>query len=852
MEKLLLVDGHSILNRAYYGVPHLTNSKGLHTNAIYGFLNILFKVLDDEKPDYIMVAFDLSAPTFRHKIFDAYKGTRKPMDDELRQQVPVMKEVLKSMGIVLMEKEGYEADDILGTMSKRAEADGLDVCILSGDRDLLQLASDKIKIKLPHTVKGKTTVEDMYAKDVLEKYQVSPAGIIELKALMGDSSDNIPGVPRVGEKTATELVVKYGNIENLKEHLDEITKKALHQTLVDNFEMAEMSKILATINVEAPIDYDYKQSKNENLYTKEAYEFFKELEFKNLLNRFDDTTNASKRNTIEITKISEAKSVFDNAKVADKSAFIIDIINNDILSGNNNLTPLELMMMGDTLPKRSIKSISIVLDDKNIYLIKCDGCKDLLIDYIKTANGKVFTLNLKDELFVLEIELVKNLHDISILSYVIDPTRGKYEYDIEQIYDQGDKFLEEIDSLGCKDLYFEIEQPLTYTLYRMENEGILIKPKNLFEYGQSLSVRIDELKKSICEQAGEEFNINSPKQLGQILFEKMGIEGGKKTSTGAYSTSAEVLEELSISVPFVKDVLEYRTLSKLKSTYADGLSAFIDHENKIHTSFQQTVTATGRLSSTDPNLQNIPIRMELGRSIRKVFVPHEGNVFIDADYSQIELRLLAHMSGDKDMIGDFNSGKDIHAATASKVFGVDFDMVTPLQRRNAKAVNFGIVYGISAFGLAKDIGISRKEASEFIESYFETYKEIHSFLDGLKNSAKENGYSVTMYGRRRPIPELKEKRTMQFGERVAMNAPIQGSAADIMKIAMINVERALKDAGLSAKMLLQVHDEILIEAPAIEEEQVKKILKDEMEGAAKLLVPLVADIHTGLNWYDAK
>lgn len=852
MEKLLLVDGHSILNRAYYGVPHLTNSKGLHTNAIYGFLNILFKVLDDEKPDYIMVAFDLSAPTFRHKIFDAYKGTRKPMDDELRQQVPVMKEVLKSMGIVLMEKEGYEADDILGTMSKRAEADGLNVCILSGDRDLLQLASDKIKIKLPHTVKGKTTVEDMYAKDVLEKYQVSPAGIIELKALMGDSSDNIPGVPRVGEKTATELVVKYGNIENLKEHLDEITKKALHQTLVDNFEMAEMSKILATINVEAPIDYDYKQSKNENLYTKEAYEFFKELEFKNLLNRFDDNTNTSKRNIIEITKISEAKSLFDNAKVADKSAFIIDIINNDILSGNNNLTPLELMMMGDTLPKRSIKSISIVLDDKNIYLIKCDGCKDLLIDYIKTANGKVFTLNLKDELFVLEIELVKNLHDISILSYVIDPTRGKYEYDIEQIYDQGDKFLEEIDSLGCKDLYFEIEQPLTYTLYRMENEGILIKPKNLFEYGQSLSVRIDELKKSICEQAGEEFNINSPKQLGQILFEKMGIEGGKKTSTGAYSTSAEVLEELSISVPFVKDVLEYRTLSKLKSTYADGLSAFIDHENKIHTSFQQTVTATGRLSSTDPNLQNIPIRMELGRSIRKVFVPHEGNVFIDADYSQIELRLLAHMSGDKDMIGDFNSGKDIHAATASKVFGVDFDMVTPLQRRNAKAVNFGIVYGISAFGLAKDIGISRKEASEFIESYFETYKEIHSFLDGLKNSAKENGYSVTMYGRRRPIPELKEKRTMQFGERVAMNAPIQGSAADIMKIAMINVERALKDAGLSAKMLLQVHDEILIEAPAIEEEQVKKILKDEMEGAAKLLVPLVADIHTGLNWYDAK
>lgn len=851
MSKLLLVDGHSMLNRAYYGIPRLTNSKGLHTNAIYGFLNILFKVIDEEMPDYLCVAFDLSAPTFRHEIYAEYKGTRKPMDIELKEQVPVMKQVLTAMGVTLMEKEGLEADDILGTMSKRAEADGVEVCILSGDRDLLQLCSDSIKVKLPHTVKGKTTVEDMYAKDVLEKYKVTPLGIIELKALMGDSSDNIPGVPKVGEKTATELVVKYGNIENLKEHLDEITKKALHQTLVDNFAMAELSKVLATINIDADIPYNYKDSKLGNLYTDEAYKLFVDLEFKNMLDRFDNT-NKSSRDVVIIDKNEDAKALFDKGLNAEKTAFIIDYDKNDVLSGNDALTPLEIMMLGDSREKYSINKIEFILDEDYIYNIVDKEAIELLKAFVKKAEGYIFTSDLKRELFVLDIDNHSRLHDVSLLSYVLDPTRSKYEFNIEEVFEVGTELLKKIEESEELSLYEKIEKPLTYTLYRMEKQGVMVKPQNLLEYGQKLNVQIETLKSDIINEAGVDFNINSPKQLGEILFDRMGLQGGKKTSTGAYSTSAEVLEELSASVPFVKNVLEYRTLSKLKSTYADGLANYIDENNKIHTSFQQTVTATGRLSSTDPNLQNIPIRMELGRQIRKVFVPKDGYIFIDADYSQIELRLLAHMSKDQDMIDDFVEGKDIHTSTAAKVFGVPFEEVTPLMRRNAKAVNFGIVYGISSFGLAKDIGVSVKEASEFIKSYFETYGGVHDYLEGLKQSAKELGYSVTMYGRKRPIPELKDKKLAHFGERVAMNAPIQGTAADIMKIAMLNVEKALEKANLDAKMLLQVHDEILVEAPEATEKQVVEIIKREMEGAANLLVPLEVDVHSGYNWYDAK
>ena len=851
MSKLLLVDGHSMLNRAYYGIPRLTNSKGLHTNAIYGFLNILFKVIDEEMPDYLCVAFDLSAPTFRHEIYAEYKGTRKPMDIELKEQVPVMKQVLTAMGVTLMEKEGLEADDILGTMSKRAEADGVEVCILSGDRDLLQLCSDSIKVKLPHTVKGKTTVEDMYAKDVLEKYKVTPLGIIELKALMGDSSDNIPGVPKVGEKTATELVVKYGNIENLKEHLDEITKKALHQTLVDNFAMAELSKVLATINIDADIPYNYKDSKLGNLYTDEAYKLFVDLEFKNMLDRFDNT-NKSSRDVVIIDKNEDAKALFDKGLNAEKTAFIIDYDKNDVLSGNDALTPLEIMMLGDNREKYTINKIEFILDEDYIYNIVDKEAIELLKAFVKKAEGYIFTSDLKRELFVLDIDNHSRLHDVSLLSYVLDPTRSKYEFNIEEVFEVGTELLKKIEESEELSLYEKIEKPLTYTLYRMEKQGVMVKPQNLLEYGQKLNVQIETLKSDIINEAGVDFNINSPKQLGEILFDRMGLQGGKKTSTGAYSTSAEVLEELSASVPFVKNVLEYRTLSKLKSTYADGLANYIDENNKIHTSFQQTVTATGRLSSTDPNLQNIPIRMELGRQIRKVFVPKDGYIFIDADYSQIELRLLAHMSKDQDMIDDFVEGKDIHTSTAAKVFGVPFEEVTPLMRRNAKAVNFGIVYGISSFGLAKDIGVSVKEASEFIKSYFETYGGVHDYLEGLKQSAKELGYSVTMYGRKRPIPELKDKKLAHFGERVAMNAPIQGTAADIMKIAMLNVEKALEKANLDAKMLLQVHDEILVEAPEATEKQVVEIIKREMEGAANLLVPLEVDVHSGYNWYDAK
>ena len=871
-QKLVLIDGHSILNRAFYGVPDLTNPEGLHTNAIYGFLNIMFKILEEEKPQYLAVAFDLKAPTFRHKRYAEYKGTRKPAPEEFRQQVPVMKEVLKAMGILTMELEGYEADDILGTMAKRAEKQGLDVALVSGDRDLLQIATDKIKIRIPKTKGNRTEVEDYYAADVQERYHVTPLQFIELKALMGDTSDNIPGVPKVGEKTATSLMETYGSIENIYAHLDEISKKSIQTTLRENRELADLSKELATIEIDAPIPYTLEQAEVGDLYTPQAYEMFKKLAFKNMLSRFENTeTEQQLPETNLVTDMTEAEEIFAKCANAGEVAYYV------------------------------AEGVGIALMfGQEIYFVAAQGF--LTMDYLTSKldslreTCKLISFDCKKTYahFGGNIEMVENFFDVKLAAYLINPLKSEYTVDdvageycnivlpdykvqfgkmsyaeafekeeekfvsyvgaiVYAIKNSCPKLIEKLNELGMAELYKTVEMPLTYVLYAMEKEGVIVKKDELVRYGKLLEEKIVVLRQQIYDTVGEEFNINSPKQLGEILFEKMQLKGGKKTKTG-YSTAADVLEKLAPDYPVVSDILEYRGLTKLKSTYADGLAECIEEDGRIHTNFNQMITATGRISSTEPNLQNIPTRMELGRLIRKVFVPKEGCVFMDADYSQIELRILAHMSEDKELIEAYRMSEDIHRITASKVFHTPFEEVTDLQRRNAKAVNFGIVYGISSFGLSQDLSISRKEAAAYIEQYFETYPGIKAFLDGCVNTAKETGESRTLYQRRRPIPELASSNFMQrqFGERVAMNAPIQGTAADIMKIAMIRVYRSLLDEGLKSRILLQVHDELLIEVYEDEVEKVREILYRDMRDAAKLSVELEIDVHTGQNWYEAK
>ena len=883
-EKILLVDGHSIINRAFYGVTDLTNSEGLHTNAIYGFLNTLFKVLEEEKPDYLTVAFDVKAPTFRHQMYDAYKGTRKPMPAELHEQVPVLKDVLHAMGIATMEKAGLEADDLLGTVAKRSEALGMEVTVLSGDRDLLQLATEHIRIRLPKTKGGVTETENYNTQDVIDRYQVTPLQIIELKALMGDSADNIPGVPGIGEKTATNLIVQYGNIENAYAHVEEIKPNRAKNALQEHYDMAVMSKALATINIDCDYDYDWDMAKLGNIYTQEAYALIKRLEFKNMLPRFqvDAPANDKIEKTFRmIEDFGEADQVLNKAAAALRLAFAIHREGDEILS------------------------LSLTLSEKETYVIPVAGF--VTADWLLGRLGEIFakvpeiaTLKLKEELKCLAAHGVNvdkeqqgAFLDAEIAAYLLNPLKDSYAYEeLAREYagltipsyaelfgkDKLTKVLEEktgafriyggyssyvlyqsmpvllahLQETGMEDLYRTMEMPLVWTLFGMEQEGVRVDAQALKSYGDELAVRIGELETRIYKEAGETFNINSPKQLGVILFDKMGLKGGKKTKTG-YSTSAEVLEKLAPECPFVADILEYRQLTKLKSTYADGLTAYIGPDERIHTTFQQTITATGRLSSVEPNLQNIPIRMELGRQIRKVFIPKDGCVLVDADYSQIELRVLAHMSGDENLIHAYREAQDIHRLTASQVFHIPFDEVTDLQRRNAKAVNFGIVYGISSFGLSQDLSISRKEAQEYIQKYFETYPKIKEFLDSCVTEAKEKGYARTMFGRRRPMPELKSSNFMQrsFGERVAMNAPIQGTAADIIKIAMIRVDQRLKAEGLKSRLLLQVHDELLLEASTEELDAVEQILSEEMEGAAELSVPLEIDMKQGKNWYEA-
>lgn len=891
--KLVLVDGHSILNRAFFGIPDLTNSEGLHTNAVYGFLNILFKILDEEQPDYLTVAFDVHAPTFRHKMYDAYKGTRKPMAEELRQQVPLMKEMLTAMGVTIVEKEGYEADDLLGTIAKQSEAQGLEVSIVSGDRDLLQLASDHIKIRIPKTKRTGTEIEDYLAKDVVEKYQVTPLQFIDVKALMGDSADNIPGVPGIGEKTATALIVSYGSIENAHDHLEEIKPNRAKQNLSEHYDMAQMSKELATIEIHAPIEYSLEDAKLGNLFTEEAYLMCKRLEFKNMLSRFD--IDAPKNLAEEhFTFVTDKKQISDIFKKAKKAGHIGCCL----LPGEGIITE-QLSLFEQPKEQQVIEGMSIAFSEEDICYLSAgtEVSAEELLEEIRELSGgqtKVSVMDLKETLKTLPLPENDRYFDASVAAYLLNPLKNDYPYeDLAKDYaglmipsktdllgkespvkakqakpeaflkyicymayipwKTRDRLLEELNNTGMQTLYDTIELPLVYTLSDMEKEGVHVDAEELKRYGEELAAQIAVLEKEIYEGAGETFNINSPKQLGHILFEKLEMPYGKKTKTG-YSTAADVLEKLAVEYPLVSKILEYRQLAKLKSTYADGLANFIEEDGRIHTTFQQTVTATGRLSSTDPNLQNIPIRMELGRMIRKVFLPKDGYIFVDADYSQIELRILAHMSGDEMLIQAYREAQDIHRMTASQVFHTPFEEVTDLQRRNAKAVNFGIVYGISSFGLSQDLSISKKEAQEYIERYFESYPKIKEFLDGCVEKAKKDGYSVTMFGRRRPLPEISSSNFMQrsFGERIAMNAPIQGTAADIIKIAMNRVHRRLIDEGLKSRLLLQVHDELLIEAAPDEVDKVKKILDEEMKGAADLSVELEIDTHTGKNWYEAK
>ncbi len=879
-EKLVLIDGHSIINRAFYGVPDLTNASGVHTGAVYGFLNIFFKLLDEENPDYVVVAFDEHAPTFRHEIFAEYKGTRKPMPDELRQQVPVLRELLVSMGVQTVSVPGLEADDIMGTLAKKSQAEGMKVSLVSGDRDLLQIADRDILIRIPKTKQGKTTIEDYTPDRVQEEFGVDPVRFIQLKALMGDTSDNIPGVPKVGPKTATDLMQTYGSIDGIYEHLDDIKGNSIRESLREHRDLADLSLVLATIKIDADVNLDREKAKRRNYYTSEAYEKIKELGLKSFYSRFDDAAKTS--------SVTEVKFQMPEIVTLESSAVFVKAI--------SDFTGKEAGVQF-VIEDGNALSGAFCTFDKIYYYAGADiESDDLRSAFAKLeSNGCILCFtDIKPQYGVIGALSPSNLFDAALGNYVLDPLSA--DHDIENIANAylgfsplsvkerfgkmtfresffsapdvlksytcdgacislfaREHILKLLEESGQLKVFTEIEMPLSYVLYDMENLGILVRSDELDEYSRMLSSRIDELEKRIHEESGEpDFNINSPKQLGVILFEKMGLEGGKKTKTG-YSTSADVLEKLAPEVPFVKDILEYRALTKLKSTYADGLKGFIGSDGRIRCHFNQMVTATGRISSSDPNLQNIPVRTELGRELRKVFVPEEGCVFTDADYSQIELRVLASLSGDESLIDSYRSGEDIHKITASKVFGVPLDEVTDTLRRNAKAVNFGIVYGISSFGLGENIGISRKEAAEYIKKYFENFPGLKSYLDGLVASAKENGYSTTYFGRRRPIPELKNSNfmTRSFGERVAMNAPIQGTAADIIKLAMISVWNELKKRDLKSRLILQVHDELLIEGPEGELSEVNNILTECMEKAADLAVKLEISVDTGRSWYEA-
>ena len=875
MNKMLLIDGNSIMKRGFYALPvDLTNSEGLHTNAILGFLNIFFRIYEDEKPSHIAVAFDVHAPTFRHEMYREYKGTRHPMPDELREQMPVIKELLKTMKISVMEAAGYEADDLIGTMSRIGREAGMEVTVLSGDRDLLQLAADNVLIRIPKTKAGKTVMEDYRAKEVEETYGVTPVEFIEMKGLMGDSSDNIPGVPGVGPKTAEKLIRQYHSVEEVIAHIDEMPKNKLRENLENNREMAVFSRDLSRIMLDAPVPVTLEDTEvtQEMILSPETREAFTKLSLRSLMKLFREGEDEAAPKTefrmeIKDGSLKDAKNLPDDKGVV---GFY------PVFAGEN--------LLGAAFSYKGDVTIVTTGDIASLYEALAS---------LRKRGVTIAVMKLKPMIRPFSVQPSEAWFDTEVAAYLLDPLAGKYTFTgllekylgIEISEDKEKYAREEINvfslsipeareyfalsacaaELLCpvlqselvkqdmEKLYNEMEHPATFVLSDMEEFGIRVDKEQLISFGERLNSRIAELTQMIYSHAGESFNINSTKQLGQILFEKLELPAGKKTKSG-YSTNVEVLTKLVGKHPIISDILEYRQLTKLSSTYVEGLLGCIAEDGRIHGTFHQTVTATGRISSSDPNLQNLPTRTELGRDIRKVFIPREGYCFVDADYSQIELRVMAAMSGDENLISAFRQSEDIHASTASKVFNVPIDQVDSGLRRKAKAVNFGIIYGISSFGLGQDLNISRDEAQAYIDQYFITYPGVKAYLDRLVEDGKKKGSVRTMYNRIRPIPELKSSNymTRQFGERVAMNSPIQGTAADIIKIAMINVREELMRRGLKSRLILQIHDELLIETALEEEQEVRELLEHEMVNAAELAVPLYVDVHVGENLYDAK
>ena len=952
--ELMLIDGHSILNRAFYAIPPLTAPDGTPTGAIYGFLNILFKFIDEEKPNKLIVAFDRSEPTFRHEKYKEYKGTRKSMDHDLRVQVPLVKDVLKSMNITIAEKPGYEADDIIGTLSKRMSANGEKVVIVSGDKDLLQLLDDNITMKNPKTRAGKTTVDTYTPAELYEEYGVTPEEFVDLKALMGDTSDNIPGAKGIGPKTAMPLIAEYHTVENLLDHIDDIKSKSTAKKLTESKDNIILSKFLAKIDVDAPIETDIDGAKLENLCNDNSMDFLIKLNLKTFVERLkkkgygsdggsdsngtaasDKDVNQPDENAMQPASNDDIEELFGELMAesaaangtagSDRAATVTPEkevhIDDNIFNPVGPMTELKTVEIQDfdeytklsddifkNVSNARNASISLMNDGDNVFVSVASGdsiytvqepylSKEQILsgvrelfDRISRADNretfaKIYVNNINFFIKNLELETsygfpVDNIFDLGLAAYIVDPNVGNYSYDVlaftylkevletpkdlkkdvqkqtvleaNVLFHSGREVYSKLVSVDGGSLYKDVELPTSLVLADMSMQGIRVQKDELNNYTQKLSERIEIIREQIIEEAGVDFNISSPKQLGEVLFDRLHLPHGKKTKTG-YSTAADVLESLASEYTIVANVLEYRTLTKLKSTYGEGLVAFIKPDGRIHGEFNQTVTATGRISSSQPNLQNIPIRMEIGRQIRKVFVPKDGCVFLDADYSQIELRVLAHMSGDEKLIDAYRSAEDIHTMTASQVFHVPVDMVTPEMRRNAKAVNFGIIYGISSFGLSNDLSISVSEAKQYIDSYFHTYPKIKTFLDNLVQSAKDKGYSETILGRKRPIPDLSSKnfRLRSFGERVAMNAPIQGTAADIMKIAMIRVFNELYSRNLKSRLILQVHDELLIETYKDEVDEVKSILEEAMTKAVKLKVPLMIETGEGDNWLNA-
>ena len=903
MDRFVLIDGNSIMNRAFYGImgsKMLKTKDGKYTNAVYGFLAILFKVMDDIKPQYMAVAFDLKAPTARHKLYEGYKANRKGMPEELAEQMPMIKEILKAMNIDIVEKEGYEADDVLGTLSRYGEKNGLEVTILSGDRDTFQLATDNITIRIPRTKAGKTETDLFDRAKIKETYGLEPKQLIDVKGLQGDTSDNIPGVPGVGEKTALSLIQKFDSIENLYEKVEKQEaglRGKQKENIENNKDLAFLSKTLGTINLEVPIEDTLENFKLEEWNKEEVLKIFKELNF----NRYIDRFNLRDENVVEHQEKIED---IENLKIVDKN--INELV--DILSKLDELVfyiQTEKDENQEKIIKEKITGIAIFNEkEKEAYYIKLKENEILkLKNVFENENIKKTGIELTKTYILLkqeDIEIKGIENDIAIGAYILNPANNKFilnnlaqEYlniDLEEylgaqeeqkqlnLFDETsekeennndkktysiyayiinklkNKILEELEKINALELYKNIDIPTIEVLSNMQWNGMYLDENELNEFGKELKSQIEKLTKQIHEMAGEEFNINSTKQLGEILFEKMKLPVVKKTKSG-YSTDVDVLEKLKKEDPIIEKILEYRQLVKLNSTYVEGLKPYINPKTKrIHSFFHQTITATGRISSTEPNLQNIPTRFELGKRVRKAFKPEEGKVYIDADYSQIELRVLAHISKDEHMINAFKNNEDIHKQAASKVFKTPIEEVTKEQRSDAKAVNFGIVYGISDFGLGEQLGISRKKAKKYIEDYLNEYPGIKKFMEDIIEKAKEQGYVETLFNRRRYIPELQSKNYMvrQFGTRVAMNTPIQGTAADIMKIAMLKVNKELQKRELKSKIILQVHDEMMIEALENEKEEVKEILKRAMENAIKLDVPLIAEISEATNWYDCK